>query len=103
MPTQIGASSTTLIDLFFCNDPDLVSSVLTIHSTSDNDITANVTCAVKNHQLTEPHKVFSYKKGNYSSHSLSLGMNKQWNFFKKRFCPWHKRYSFTHYLSQAPH
>lgn len=98
-PTRISASSATLLDLFFCNDPSLVSSVLTIPGISDHDIViANVTCTVKNHRPTEPRKVFSYDKGNYSSlsraldaflpefqqHSLSLGMNEQWNLFKTK-------------------
>lgn len=98
-PTRIGASSATLLDLFFCNDRDLVSSVFTIPGISDHDVViANLTCTTKNHRPTQPRKVFSYERGNYSSlsqaldaflpefqlYSLSVDMNEQWNLFKTK-------------------
>lgn len=98
-PTRIGGDSANILDLFLCSEPDLVSSVVTVPGISDHEVVVTkMSCSAKNRRAQAPRKVFSYEKGDYpslsreldaffpefQSHSSSLDMNAQWNFFKTK-------------------
>lgn len=98
-PTRLGATSANVLDLFFCNDPNLVSSVITLPGISDHDVVlAKLSYKVMKRQHTQPRKVYFYEKGDYASlsseldaffpeflsHGPSMNVDSFWNLFKTK-------------------
>ena len=72
-PTRVCSTSANVLDLFFCNDQTLASSVLTVPGISDHDVVLVKMCfAVAQRRASVPRKVFLYENGDYASISRQL-------------------------------
>lgn len=70
---RISGDSENLFDLFFCTEPDLISSVVTVPGISDHHVVVTkMSCSAKTRRTEAPRKVFTYEKGDYSSLSSEL-------------------------------
>lgn len=98
-PTRLGSSCNNVLDLIFCNDQTLISSVTTIPGISDHEVVVGtISCDIVRRPNPLPRKVFYYNRGDYVSlsreldqflpefrqHATNLDLNTTWHLFKTK-------------------